>query len=194
MEMAAERLEGGMLAVIGLEPENSASLVEQAASLNVVLANDNAPGQWVLSGPLKALEELAQQVTRKRLGRCVKLAVRGAWHHPLMATAQTAFAQWLAGVPFKAPKIPIVLNTTASAATDPELIKTQLLANLTRPVRWQESMQTLHHHRCTRLFEIGPGRILSGLARANGFANTISIHCVNNLRGVAMAANGVPTS
>jgi [acyl-carrier-protein] S-malonyltransferase len=187
MEAAAGSA-GGMIAVISHGRERILQWL--AASIpagRLVLANDNAPGQLVLSGDLAALEEAARFIPRERLGRCLRLPVAGAWHSPFMAEAQKEFAAWLRSIPFTAPRVPMLFNASAAYEKDPLRIRDLAVRNLSEPVLWRSCMERLKEAEPAALFEVGPGRILSGLARANGFGDETRICCVNNLRGVELA-------
>jgi [acyl-carrier-protein] S-malonyltransferase len=189
MDAAAIRMNGGMVAVIS--PEREAILrflADTRAHGNLVLANDNAPGQIVLSGGQESLELAVQFITHGKLGQCRRLPVAGPWHNPLMAQVRQEFEAWLAPVEFRAPQVPMLFNVTAAAETEPAAIRRLVARNLVEPLRWRESMEQLRAG-ATTLFEIGPGRILSGLARANGFGDDTRVCNVNNLRGVELAAD-----
>lgn len=188
MDAAAARGKGGMVAVITSERDAILRLLaENFPRGQVVVANDNAPDQMVLSGEEQALEQAAQFISRGRLGRCRRLPVAGPWHSPAMAPAGTEFAAWLGTIEFQAPKARMLFNVTAGFESDPEEIRRLVARNLLEPVRWRECMVQLRAAGANRLFEIGPGRVLSGLGRANGFGEETRIVNVNNLRGVALA-------
>jgi [acyl-carrier-protein] S-malonyltransferase len=190
MDAAAVRMKGGMVAV--LSPEREAILrylADAQAPGKPVLANDNAPDQIVLSGEQESLEHAVRFVTRGNLGQCRRLQVAGPWHHPLMATARQEFEGWLAPVEFRAPQTPMLFNVTAAAETDPAVIRQLVARNLVEPLRWRECMDQVRADGAATLFEIGPGRVLSGLARANDFGDETRVCNVNNLRGVELAAD-----
>ena len=189
MGAAAARLKGGMVAVISPEREAIQQfLAGGVPSGKLVLANDNAPNQIVLSGEQQWLDQAAQFITRGKLGQCRRLPVAGPWHSPAMAQARREFEAWLGPVEFRAPKVALLFNVTAAAETDPGRIRQLVARNLVEPVRWRSCMEQLRAAATTTLFEIGPGRVLSGLARANGFGDETRICNVNNLRGVELAA------
>jgi [acyl-carrier-protein] S-malonyltransferase len=190
MDTAAARLNGGMIAVIAPEREAIRQfLAGVVPSGKLVLANDNAPNQIVLSGEQEVLEQAAQFITRGKLGQCRRLPVAGPWHSPAMAQARKEFETWLGPVEFRSPHTPLLFNVTAAAETDPGIIRQLVERNLVEPVRWRSCMEHLRAAGATTLFEIGSGRVLSGLARANGFGDETRIHSVNNLRGVGLAAS-----
>ena len=189
MEAAATRVSGGMAAVISPERKTVLHLLAQHfSSAQLVLANDNAPNQIVVSGEIAALEQFAALVASEKLGQCRRLAVAGPWHSPLMAEAQREFSSWLETIEFHPPRVPLVFNVTAATENAPPKIRQLIARNLVEPVRWRTAMDSLRGAAKPVLFEIGPGRVLSGLARANGFGSETGICNINNLRGVEMAA------
>lgn len=189
MDEAARTLDGGMLAVT---VNNRTPLLEWLASPDVpdgiVLANDNAPTQVVLSGTRTALTAGAQFIGSHRLGKCRFLAVSGPWHSPSMANAAALFDAWLRQIPWQPPQVPMLLNMTSATATTPEEIRSAISGALTQSVRWTACMAALAAMNPRCLLEVGPGRVLSGLARANGFGNEVKTLNVSNLRGVELAA------
>ncbi len=187
MDEAAAQVAGGMVAVT---TSQRGRLLEWLATLppeRLTLANDNTPTQLVLSGELPALDEAVRFVTAEHLGTCRKLPVAGPWHSPLMAEAQRSFADWLQLMAFRPPALPIFFNLTAAQASNPEDARACTSHNLTKPVRWRECMDAVNAKRPTALFEVGPGRVLAGLARANGFGDATQVFSINNLRGVELA-------
>lgn len=185
MEEAASCVAGGMVAVNVQDREAFLDLVQGLAG--VVVANDNSPEQLVLSGERDALEEAVERVAVARLGTCRKLAVAGPWHTPFLAAARDAFAARIEEIPFREATVPWISNVTGQAERDPEAIRSLLVRALAEPVRWRACMKTIGQQPIRALLEIGPGRVLSGLARANGFGLETAIHHVNNLRGVEAA-------
>ena len=189
MDAAAARAQGGMVAVISNEREAIFQLIAQKFSgEQLVLANDNTPNQVVVSGEVTALDQFAAIVTAEKLGQCRRLAVAGPWHSPLMASAQHEFSIWLDTVELHEPKVPVIFNVTAEAETNPIQIRQLIARNLVEAVRWRTAMDSLRGVEKLALFEVGPGRILSGLMRANGFGDEVKIFNINNLRGVELAA------
>ena len=185
MDMAAAAVQGGMLAVVFMPLGSVQELLhEMNLSSRIVIANDNAKDQIVLSGLGSALDEFAATVAVRQLGKTKRLEVAGPWHSPYMETARTQFAQWVQSQPFKTPLVPIVFNASGTAEADPVRIKAIITNQLTSPVYFRACMETLHREGITRLVEIGPGRILCGLARVNGYTDRKSIYAVNNLRGL----------
>jgi [acyl-carrier-protein] S-malonyltransferase len=189
MAAAARRVEGGMIAVTG---KATGEILRVVAPLieagRVFLANDNAPTQLVLSGTNRDLEEAIYLLAQAKAGAARKLAVAGPWHCPLMAEAEQEFAKWFARVPLSQPRIPILMNHSAVPEMDPDRLRECVVRNLTGTARWRSSMDRLREVRPRLLLEVGPGRVLSGLARANGFGDEVHVINVNNLRGVDRAA------
>ncbi len=194
MERAASHRKGGMLAVLTPDPERFQQwLATNESDAQVVLANDNAPNQIVLSGPTEALAACADAILREKLGTCRRLAVAGPWHGPWLEPARREFAACARAVPFRTPSVPLVFNLTGDTESDPARIRTLISDILTRPVRWRQSMARLKQLGARELFEVGPGRVLAGLARANGIGDETRIWSINNLRGLEQAvrsANG----
>jgi [acyl-carrier-protein] S-malonyltransferase len=189
MDAAAARVPGGMAAVISIERDAVLHLLARKfAGAQIVLANDNAPNQIVVSGGVAALEQFAACVAAEKLGRCRRLAVAGPWHSPLMAQARREFSSWLDTIEFRAPRAPLIFNVTAAPENDAQKIRRLIARNLVEPVLWRTAMAALRGAGNLSLFEIGPGRVLSCLARANGFGSETKICNINNQRGIEMAA------
>ena len=188
MRAAAARSPGGMLAV--LSPQRTQVLTLLAGLLQtgqVSLANDNAPDQMVFSGVSASLATAAETLSEAKLGSCKRLPVSGPWHSHWMAQASEEFSTWQAGVVFKKARIPVLMNTSAASEVEPERIRRLVVRSLTEPVQWRSCMERLKEMRTQELFEVGPGRVLSGLARANGFGGETRVCNINNLRGVELA-------
>ena len=189
MQKATADLEGGMLAVVTDRRDEFLNwFAASAPPGEVVVANDNAPGQLVLSGPRQSLAELARRISAAGLGRHRLLDVAGPWHGPWMARARDQFGRLARDVPFTAPRIPILMNATGRPAVDPSEIRDRVVESLAAPVRWREVMERLREMEVAAVLEVGPGRVLSGLARQNGFPETTRIFPVGSLRGVETAA------
>ncbi|NTW27904.1 MAG: ACP S-malonyltransferase [Coriobacteriia bacterium] len=163
MASAAENNPGGMMAVLGLTASQASAAVAEIA--DIWIANDNAPGQVVISGRFAGLEEASPRLTEAGAKRVVPLAVAGPFHTPLMLGAQEAFADLLAGAQFNDARIPVVQNTDPVAETNAVRIRERLRAQITSPVRWTEAMVALLADGPTTVIESGPGTVLSGLAR-----------------------------
>jgi [acyl-carrier-protein] S-malonyltransferase len=158
MQAAAEDSpDGGMLAVLG----DDELARELAAANRLEVANDNAPGQLVLSGPCDALESVG--ATAKARGvRSIRLPVRGAFHSRAMAPAVPRFRAALAETEIRAPRAPVISSVTATPMHD---VRTSLAEALVRPVRWREALATLSDLGAERFVEVGPGKVLKGLIR-----------------------------
>ena len=150
---------GGMIAVLGAGASDRAAEIAEAHGLTV--ANDNSPVQVVISGDTSRLP--AALAHAKELGfRAMELDVTGAFHSPMMAAAVPEFERALARTTFAAPRVTVVSAVTAQPFTDP---RRELAEALTRPVRWRETMLTLHELGAERFVDVGPGRVLTGLAK-----------------------------
>lgn len=158
MEDASERHPGGMLAVLGGEEETVRAL---AASLELTVANDNAPGQLVLSGDAEVIGD-ARKELRAAGAKAIRLPIAGAFHSPLMAGAVDAFRAELDRVEFAEPRTPVISCTSAAPFGDP---RERLAAALTEPVLWQDTLKRMRDDGATLFLETGPGDVLTGLVR-----------------------------
>lgn len=159
---------GGMLALLGATSETAAALCAEAVAATdatVAVANDNCPGQVVVSGAQRALEAVVARARAHAIRRCVPLAVNIAPHSPLMAAAQGAFAALLETVTFAPPVTPVVFNALAAPATGTESMRQALARQLISPVRWRESLLWMSAQRVTRFVEVGPKNVLTGFVR-----------------------------
>ena len=151
---------GAMTAVIGFDREQLESLV--SANDGVVIANDNSAAQVVLSGTPDAVKTVSEQLTCKR---AIPLPVSGAFHSPFMADAAKAFADHIDAIGFEDARVPVLSNTDPSPTCDGALIKQRLRDQMTTGVRWRETMDAMTSAQVDTLVEIGPGNVLSGLAK-----------------------------
>lgn len=168
MKEAGEKSPGGMAAIIGLERETLEEVcaaARQESSEYVGVANDNCPGQLVISGNKAALERAMALAKERGARRAIPLAVSIPAHSPLMAEAAAEFKRVLDATPFQRPAIPIVANATAGPLTDPNDIREALGRQLTSPVRWTESVRWMVAQGVTRFVEIGPKDVLTGLVK-----------------------------
>ena len=161
--MAAMR-EGTMAAVLGLDGD-AVSRLCSASEGTVVVANLNAPGQVVVSGGADAIAALSAAAREAGARRVIPLRVSGAFHSPLMADAAAAFVRVLEGVDFRAPRVPVVANVDAVAVTGAAGLRERLGRQMVSAVRWAESVQRLVELGAEVLVEVGPGEVLTGLAR-----------------------------
>ncbi|MBN1577300.1 MAG: ACP S-malonyltransferase [Chitinispirillaceae bacterium] len=189
MDIVAQNCRGGMLAILFVPPATVERLIaEIGEEKRLVLANDNATEQVVISGESLLLDRIASRITREKLGKCRRVEVVGPWHSPFMDESRDIFEEWVASIPFLPPKLPVIFNATAAPEYDTSKIKQLVSWQLTCPVFWRSCMETLKTMGVDILYEIGPQRILSGLARINGFKKGTIIHNINSLRGIDRVA------
>lgn len=162
MQAACEAVPSTMAAILGLEDE----VVEKiCAEINgvVVAANYNCPGQLVISGSIPAVEEACAKLTEAGAKRALVLPVGGAFHSPLMEPAREELAAAIEATEFSTPICPVYQNVTASAVSDPNEIKKNLMVQLTAPVRWTQTMNQMIADGASEVIEVGPGKVLQGL-------------------------------
>ncbi len=164
MQKACETEPSTMAAIVGLE---DAVVEEVCASIDeiVVPANYNCPGQLVISGSIGGIDKACALLTEKGAKRALKLPVGGAFHSPLMEPARTQLAEAIDSTPINPPICPIYQNVNAMPETDPEAIKANLIAQLTAPVRWTQTVQNMIANGATHFTEVGPGKVLQGLIK-----------------------------
>lgn len=168
MKEAGDQSPGGMVAVLGLDVEEMETLctrVQEETGEYVGVANDNCPGQVVVSGAEAAISALAEAAKAAGARRVIRLAVSIAPHSPLMARAAEAFRRALAKAPFRPPRVPFIANATARPVTDPDQIREVLGRQLTSPVYWTDSIRWMVDQGVRRFIEVGPGSVLTGLLR-----------------------------
>ena len=166
MQQAAPVGEGAMAALLGIDLEVAQSIAEQAAEGAVCsAANDNAPGQVVISGARDAVLRAMAMAPDHGARRCVELPVSAPFHCAIMAPAAEVMAEALAETAMAAPAVPLVANVTARAETEPAKIQTLLVDQVTAMVRWRECMLFMRDAGVANLVELGSGKVLSGLAR-----------------------------
>ncbi len=164
MQAACERRPSTMAAILGL-PDNVVEEVCKLVGPDVVPANYNAPGQVVISGTIEAVENAVEILKTRGARRAVILNVAGAFHSPLMEPARKQLARAIKSTPFATPICPIYQNVTAEPTTDPEVIRTNLIRQLTSPVRWTHTIQSMIRNGAQQFVETGPGNVLRGLNR-----------------------------
>jgi [acyl-carrier-protein] S-malonyltransferase len=158
--------EGAMAAILGLDLEDVEALVADAAQTGVcAVANDNSPGQVVISGAKAAVEKAAELATEKGAKRAMMLPVSAPFHCPLMQPAAERMAEALANTVIAAPAVPIMANVTAEPVTEPQTIRELLVEQVTATVRWREGVMAMKRHEIATLIELGTGKVLTGLAR-----------------------------
>ncbi len=164
MQQACELKPSTMAAVLGLEDE----IVEQGCAETqgiVVPANYNCPGQLVISGEVEAINNACEWMKEKGARRALVLPVGGAFHSPLMEPAREELAAAIEATTFNSPNCPVYQNVTTTAILDPSEIKKNLIAQLTAPVKWTQSVQNMISDGATLFTEVGPGKVLSGLVK-----------------------------
>lgn len=174
MQKACEMNPSTMAAILGLEDEVVEKICAEIEGI-VVAANYNCPGQLVISGENAAIDAACVAMTAAGAKRALKLQVGGAFHSPLMEPARVELEAAISNTPFNIPICPVYQNVTASAVTDPDEIKTNLIKQLTAPVRWTQTMNNMLADGCSEVIEVGPGKVLQGLfKKVNRELNTSS--------------------
>lgn len=164
MQKACEAVPSTMAAVLGL-PDEKVEEICQATPGVVVAANYNCPGQLVISGEIPAVEAACEAAKAAGARRALRLPVGGAFHSPLMEPAREELARAIAETDFHAPVCPVYQNVSTHAETDPETIKKNLIAQLTAPVKWTQSVRNMVADGATVFVEVGPGKVLQGLVK-----------------------------
>ena len=164
MQAACDAHPSSMAAILGLADEKVEEICAQIDGI-VVPANYNCPGQLVISGDTAAVEEACIAMKAAGAKRALVLPVNGAFHSPLMKPAQERLAVAIEKTKFRTPTIPVYQNITTTAVSDPEQIKQNLIAQLTGPVKWTQSVQNMIKDGARQFIEIGPGKTLQGLIR-----------------------------
>lgn len=164
MQKACELQPSTMAAVLGLDDD----VVEKVCATTegvVVAANYNCPGQLVISGEIEAIDKACAQLLEEGARRALVLPVGGAFHSPMMEPAREELAAAIENTNFNKPSCPIYQNVPASAVTSEEEIKSNLIAQLTAPVKWTQSVQQMIADGATQFIEVGPGKVLQGLVK-----------------------------
>ncbi len=162
MQQACEETTGGMAAIIGEDP---AKVAELCREFDIEAANFNAPGQIIVSGEKTRVEAAVGAGKERGIKKIMPLNVAGAYHSRLMEPARAAFAAYLESIPFSAPKVTVFTNTTGRAIAAPADIKAALVKQVVSSVLWEDCMRSAAAAGATEFWELGPGGILSGLAR-----------------------------
>ncbi len=166
MQKAVPVGEGAMAALLGLDIEAAREVAEGTHGFGVcVVANDNCPGQIVVSGNTAAVEKAVELAAERGARRSIMLPVSAPFHCPLMAPAAAAMEEALGDVALKAPAVPVVANVTAAPTSDPREIKDLLIEQVTRMVRWRETVLLFKAQEVEEVIEVGSGRVLSGLVK-----------------------------
>ena len=164
MQKACEISEGTMAAVLGLENKIVESTCKEINGV-VVAANYNCPGQLVVSGEIEPIHKACELMKDKGARRALVLPVGGAFHSPLMEPAREELANAIENTKFNSPSCPIYQNVSAIAVSDVNTIKKNLIAQLTAPVKWTQSIESMIKDGATDFIEVGPGNVLQGLVR-----------------------------
>jgi len=179
MHKAGEKNQGSMLAIIGLEKSAVEDICLQSGT---EISNINCPGQIVISGAVDALNLASKLAKIKSARRLIPLKVSGAFHSTLMEPIIDEFSETIPNFVFRPPAIPIIANVTARPLTDVNSIREELLYQLRRCIQWQPSVEYMVQDGVNSFYEIGPGRVLSGLIkRINSEVQTFSISGVENI-------------
>ncbi len=164
MQKACEAEPSTMAAIVGLDDQ----IVEEICSgidEVVVPANYNCPGQLVISGSIQGIDIACAKLTEAGAKRAIKLSVGGAFHSPLMEPARAELAEAINSTTFTTPVCPVYQNVNATPVSDPEMIKLNLIAQLTAPVRWTQTVRNMIADGCASFTEVGPGQVLQGLVK-----------------------------
>lgn len=164
MQRACEMQPSTMAAVLGLEDAVVENICSEVTGV-VVAANYNCPGQLVISGEVDAVHAACEALKQAGAKRAIVLPVGGAFHSPLMEPAREQLAAAIEKTAFSKPMCPVYQNVTATAVTSPDEIKKNLMAQLTAPVKWTQSVQNMIKDGATLFTEVGPGKVLQGLVK-----------------------------
>ena len=181
MQKACEKQPSTMAAILGLPDEKVEEICASIKDEVVVPANYNCPGQLVISGTIEGIDKACQLMTEAGAKRALKLVVGGAFHSPLMEPAKVELEAAIQATQFKTPKCPIYQNVTTQGETDPEVIKKNLIKQLTAPVKWTQSVQNMIAAGATSFTEVGPGAVLQGMIKkiTKGIEPEIAVNGVN---------------
>ncbi len=168
MQAACEENPGTMAAVLGLDNEIIESICASIKDEVVIAANYNCNGQVVVSGSLKGVEKACELLKEAGAKRALPLQVGGAFHSPLMEPARVKLAEAIQNTKFSQGICPIYQNVTGQAVTSPDIIKANLISQLTAPVRWTQTMGNMIANGLTEVVEVGPGTVLQGLFKKAG--------------------------
>jgi [acyl-carrier-protein] S-malonyltransferase len=166
MQKAVPVGEGAMAALLGLDIDAAREVAAGTAGHGIcVVANDNCPGQIVVSGHAAAVERAVALAAERGARRSIMLPVSAPFHCPLMAPAAELMDEALREIVLRAPRVPVVANVTAAPATDPDEIRELLVEQVIRMVRWRETVLLFKEHEVEEVVEIGAGRVLAGLVK-----------------------------
>ncbi len=191
MQKAVPVGEGAMAALLGLDADQAVKIASEASANGEIctVANDNGPGQAVVSGHTAAVERATVIAKEHGAKRAMLLPVSAPFHCPLMKPAAEVMAQALAAVTIKPPVVPVIANVTAATVIDPDEIRRLLVEQVTGMVRWRESVQLMKEAGVTTLIEAGAGKVLTGLAkRIDGGLTGISLQSPQDIDAFASKA------
>jgi [acyl-carrier-protein] S-malonyltransferase len=164
MQKACESAPSTMAAILGVDDK----VVEEVCSSIddiVVPANYNSPGQLVISGTEAGIDKAIEALKARGARRALKLSVGGAFHSPLMESARAELEEAILSTPFQSPVCPVYQNVNGKPSADPSIIRTNLVAQLTSPVRWTQSILNMINDGAASFTEVGPGSVLQGLIK-----------------------------
>ncbi len=181
MQKACELQPSTMAAILGLTDEKVEEICASISGDIVVPANYNCPGQLVISGTISAIDKACELMTEAGARRALKLVVGGAFHSPLMEPAKVELEAAIQSTKFNAPKCPVFQNVSTQGETDPEVIKANLIKQLTAPVKWTQSVKNMAAAGADSFTEVGPGAVLQGMIKkiSKEIDKDISINGVN---------------
>ena len=165
MQKACEKTPSTMAAIIGLADEQAEQICAEITDEVVVCANYNCPGQIVISGTIAGVDAACEKMKAAGAKRALKLKVGGAFHSPLMEPARAELAEAIESTHFNQPVCPVYQNVDARPQTDPDAIRRNLIAQLTSPVRWTQTVRNMASDGATHFTELGPGNVLQGLIK-----------------------------
>jgi [acyl-carrier-protein] S-malonyltransferase len=165
MQKACELQPSTMAAILGLTDEKVEEICASISGDIVVPANYNCPGQLVISGTIPAIDKACELMTEAGARRALKLVVGGAFHSPLMEPAKVELEAAIQATKFNVPKCPVFQNVTTQGETDPEIIKANLIKQLTAPVKWTQSVKNMAAAGADSFTEVGPGAVLQGMIK-----------------------------
>jgi len=185
MQEAVPVGKGGMLAVLGSENEEIENCIKKIKSKGICeIANDNAPGQIIVSGNIELIQEL-QNILKENKKKSIMLPVSAPFHCSLMNAAATNMKSKIENVSFNKPNYEIIANVTSSPVNDPTEIKKLLVEQIYSKVRWRESILYMANNKITEYLEIGPGKVLTGLVkRILPSANSSSINSIEDIKNI----------
>lgn len=185
MQKAGDTAPGSMAAIIGLDESTLQDILQDIESKGHVarIANFNSSGQLVISGDKQGIELAVTAAQLKGAKRALPLNVTGAFHSPLMEQASAGFQKELLEVTFKNPHVPVYSNVTATGSEDPEMLKQNLVKQMTRPVLWSKTIENMIAQGIERFVEIGSGRVLTGLIkRIDKTVHLENIHSAQSIK------------